>query len=892
MTASFPRCPLVLLHLTDLHFGRAVGKGHYWNCESTELQLAPHNRRGLLGSLHRDLRAEKLEPDLVLVTGDLLDRADPAGVPLAIDFLVELASQLKLARSRVVLIPGNHDVLLDPDPSRQYTAFDKIWTEFYGTLRTPFDLTALPHQRVEHFDFAPELGVEVIGFNSCEELDAATTQEHGSVKTGQRDRAEELLDASEGEGLFRIALMHHHLERPVGKLRDDYSVMDDAAATLEWLVQRRFHLVLNGHQHVDWQSIRVIDGWTIAIAAGASAGVSNYGRSEWNLQLGYQVIVIDNATSGRRIRREYNPQRRAWTAAGRDASEQRLRFGAESAKAAVSRAGTRAAARRRGDPPHEQAKHGADGLRAKAAGQGHAGIAHADAPGDITLQSEVDRPQSVTTAERADTQVSDLGPAVASLDAPAAAVAAADRDSRVASDGQRVVALHLESDLRNTNASDNLWGDAPEEAYPGLVVIFSDGRPACHPIRLDKKPIDLGRVAADGVFVIDDDRVSRRHTRIILRADGVRITDLESRNGTFVDGHRIADETFLKLPKVLRLGQTLLLFVPDIRPFVRGGVQVHHDTVIGPTLRESHERIVRAAQVGDTLLLTGPRGSGKELAARAFHMSGVRPDGPFVAINCAAIPSGLAERLLFGACKGAYSGANADAEGYIQAADRGTLFLDEIAELDINVQLKLLRVLEMREVLALGASHPRKVDIKVCAATLKDLRAEVTVGRFREDLYDRIGRPEVRLPPLGKRSEEIPWLTYYELMRIDPKLAVTPLLLETCLLRPWPGNVREFLGEVRQAARIAINAGRPIVEWKDLSPHAGLDIVMSEMPETPLMDTGEVSREAIEAALKREGGNMARAARQLGMHRNQLWRWLVRNNVDPKTFRGGGEPVE
>jgi transcriptional regulator of acetoin/glycerol metabolism len=445
-------------------------------------------------------------------------------------------------------------------------------------------------------------------------------------------------------------------------------------------------------------------------------------------------------------------------------------------------------------------------------------------------------------------------------------------------------------DLRTKTIEESaLFGDSPDEATPGLVVIFSEGKPKSHAVRLDKKPIELGRVAAENVVVVDDDRVSRRHTRIILRADGgVRITDLESRNGTFVDGKRITDEVLLKLPKVLRVGHTLLVFVPDIRPFFRGGIQIQGDTVVGPTLREARERIARAAQAGDTLLLTGPSGSGKELAAQAFHASASRAEGHFVAVNCAAIPTGLAERLLFGARKGAYSGANADADGYVQAADKGTLFLDEIAELDINVQPKLLRVLEMREVLALGAAHPRKVDIKVCAATLRDLRGEVTAGRFREDLYYRIGRPEVRLPPLCERVEEIPWLTSHELSRIDPKLSANPLFLESCLLRPWPGNVREFLGEVRQAARAALDAGRSVVEVKDLPPNAGQDMG----PDLGSINPPDISRESIETALKREQGNVTRAARSLGWHRNQLRRWLTRNGVDPKSFGGGAEPED
>src|SRR6185369_11513954 len=143
-------------------------------------------------------------------------------------------------------------------------------------------------------------------------------------------------------------------------------------------------------------------------------------------------------------------------------------------------------------------------------------------------------------------------------------------------------------------------------------------------------------------------------------------------------------------------------------------------------------------------------------------------------------------------------------------------------------------------------------------------------------------------PSLGERAEEIPWFTFYELGRIDPKLTVSPLFLELCLLRPWPGNVREFLGEIRQAARTAMDAGRQVVETKDLSPNAGQDMGSETVP----MTANEVSREAIESALKRELGNVTRAARSLGLHRNQLRRWLARHNVDAKSFGSGSEPEE
>ena len=406
------------------------------------------------------------------------------------------------------------------------------------------------------------------------------------------------------------------------------------------------------------------------------------------------------------------------------------------------------------------------------------------------------------------------------------------------------------------------------------------------------RPTVLGRFPADDVVVVDDDRVSRRHTRIVLKSDGIRITDLESRNGTFVDGVRVVDESYARLPRILRLGQSLLLVVADVRPYVAGAVEVLTDEVVGPVLRRVRQAVARGAASGDSLLLTGPSGAGKELAARAFHVaSGAK--GAFVAVNCATIPAGLAERLLFGARKGTYSGATADAEGYVQAADGGTLFLDEVAELDLAVQPKLLRVLEQHEVVSLGASHPRKIDVRICAATLRDLRAEVTAGRFREDLYYRIGRPEVRLPSLQERLEEVPWLIVRELERVDPRLTAHPLLVEACILRPWPGNVRELLGEIRRAGRDALADDRTVVKDRDLPETAGREIEggkrtapSTSAPSTP---APEASREAIEGALRAEQGNVTRAARSLGMHRNQLRRWITKNGVEVKTFGSGGD---
>jgi transcriptional regulator with PAS, ATPase and Fis domain len=255
-------------------------------------------------------------------------------------------------------------------------------------------------------------------------------------------------------------------------------------------------------------------------------------------------------------------------------------------------------------------------------------------------------------------------------------------------------------------------------------------------------------------------------------------------------------------PTVLRAGASLFLFCADVRRFAGRRVEVEGGIVVGPTLRAIRDQIGQAARAGLVLHMTGETGAGKEVAARWFHEASARARGPFVAVNCAAVPAALAERLLFGARRGAYSGADADADGYVQAADTGTLFLDEVGELEPSTQAKLLRVLETREVLPLGASKARRVQLGLVSATHADLRAAVADGRFRADLYFRIGRPAVALPALRDRREEIPWLLAQALAG-EKTEGADASLVETALLRSWPGNARELLVETRSAALTA-----------------------------------------------------------------------------------------
>jgi len=436
--------------------------------------------------------------------------------------------------------------------------------------------------------------------------------------------------------------------------------------------------------------------------------------------------------------------------------------------------------------------------------------------------------------------------------------------------------------------------DAAAERVSGLLHLFSAGVACAAAVPLGGEELELGRGHA-ALGDAQDPRMSRRHARI--RFDGKRfwVTDLGSQNGTFVDGEQVPAQTPREVQRVLRMGDSLFVPSPDVGPLKKLGVQVVEGFVRGPALQRLLAEVARAAELGFSLHIHGESGTGKEGVARAFHQHGPQKAGPFVAVNCAAIPQGLAERLLFGAKRGAYSGAD-DAEGYLQAAHGGTLFLDEVVELEPAVQAKLLRALETREVLPLGSSKPRKVDLLVCSASHQDLRALVSTGKLREDLYFRIGRPEVALPPLRKRPEEIPLLLQraVEPLASGPRLHVS--FVEACLLRPWPGNVRELLVEARSAAQAALMQDAQRLEARHLSPSAGTAFGASTLlPATaekpappheapsraPPLEATERAR--IEEALKQNGGNVAATARALGMHRTQLRRLLERYAISTAT---------
>jgi two-component system response regulator AtoC len=351
------------------------------------------------------------------------------------------------------------------------------------------------------------------------------------------------------------------------------------------------------------------------------------------------------------------------------------------------------------------------------------------------------------------------------------------------------------------------------------------------------------------------------------------------------------DEVVLTLRKAEereRLGHTIatLRAQLDSSPAARALVAE------SPPMRQALEIVARVAGHRTTVLITGERGTGKEVIAQAIHRAGPRATGPFVAVNCAAIPETLLESELFGSVKGAFTGASGDRPGLFEQADGGTLLLDEIGELPLALQAKLLRVLQEGEVRRVGDQKTRRVDVRLLAATAKDLALEAGAGRFRHDLFDRLNVVTIHLPPLNERREDIAPLARHFAAQLARRLGHGLALSEAAVAwlseQPWPGNVRALEHAIERAA---VLSEKTVLEPNDFRPNPGLASGVSTAPLPPGASPGlpggslrevveAAERRAITAALQEAGGNRRVAAKRLGVSLRTLFYKMDRYGVD------------
>jgi two-component system, NtrC family, response regulator GlrR len=366
-----------------------------------------------------------------------------------------------------------------------------------------------------------------------------------------------------------------------------------------------------------------------------------------------------------------------------------------------------------------------------------------------------------------------------------------------------------------------------------------------------------------------DRTVSRFHCEIRIVDGRAHIRDLDSRNGTLVDGVSIR-EAHLEHGATLRVGHTSMRFE------IGGGevaIPLSRASGFGAMVGSSAQMravfalLERAAAASATLLLEGETGTGKEAAAESVHRASDRCDAPFVVVDCSALPPSLLESELFGHEKGAFTGAQAQRLGAFEAASGGTLFLDEIGELAPDLQPKLLRVLERHEVKRIGANRCRKVDVRVIAATHRNLRADVNAKRFRSDLYYRIAVVVVTLPPLRERVEDLPLLIEHLLAArgagaADVARLRTPAFLAELAAHRWPGNVRELRNYLERALALA--------------PGMATD---AAAPRSYKQAKERWERTYVEALLRNAHGNVTAAAREAGLDRAAFYRLLWRHGM-------------
>jgi DNA-binding NtrC family response regulator len=439
------------------------------------------------------------------------------------------------------------------------------------------------------------------------------------------------------------------------------------------------------------------------------------------------------------------------------------------------------------------------------------------------------------------------------------------------------------------------------------VVAVTGGKETAKLLRQGEEVV-VG-VGEDAGLRIDDETVSRMHATFKLEALGVRVVDMKSTNGTFYSGAQIREAT-LPIGSVLTLGNATVHLRPH-ESELRGGRAVNPVGQLGglvgedSRMKEMFALLKDVAAVDATVIIEGETGTGKELVAQALHDASPRAQRPFVVFDCTSIPKDLVESILFGHVKGAFTGATDKRVGAFRRAHGGTIFLDEIGELPLELQPKLLRVLESRTVQAVGADEPEKIDVRVVCATHRDLKAEVRAGRFREDLYYRLAVVKVQLPPLRERPDDIEVLAKHfarqfgsEGVRLDG--------IDALRKHEFPGNARELRNIVERALSLvrgdrAVDLSKFIQTTSEDEPThpSGNIVVPAEAKERidgvraaveealasqkPFKDSKALVVDAFERAflehLMKGAGSLSKAAQTAQMDRKHLRDLLKRHGM-------------
>jgi transcriptional regulator with GAF, ATPase, and Fis domain len=398
----------------------------------------------------------------------------------------------------------------------------------------------------------------------------------------------------------------------------------------------------------------------------------------------------------------------------------------------------------------------------------------------------------------------------------------------------------------------------------GLVKSFAEG------------VIRVGSAESNEI-VLDDRKVSRHHLVLELRSSGLKARDLGSKNGTFYQRLRIDVADLPASGAVITVGESDLRLSPEDEAGASSTSQKNRcGGLVGGSerMRALYAQIERIAPTSATVLLQGETGSGKDLAAQALHALSERKDRPFVVVDCGAIARELIESELFGHVRGAFTGAVGDRRGAFELAHGGTVFLDEIGELPLDLQPRLLRVLETGKVKPVGSERVTTCDVRVVAASLRDLGQLVQEGRFREDLFYRLSVVRIEVPPLRAHLEDLPMLVEQFLTALGAP-PLPPEGMRALASSTWPGNVRQLKNVLERVAALA--GGGPLeIRPEDLelpAPVSGSAPFGAQLPYKVAKDEvlARFTKEYLQALLVRNGGNVSAAAREAQVDRN----WIV-----------------